>query len=83
MKKGLDLLSDLKKAYCEGKLSALIGSGFSKNAHPSFPNWYELLKPIVIDFYSEEYERALSRIKSKNSAKSENDYEKEALTIVR
>lgn len=47
----LEALNELKKRYTEGKVSALIGSGFSKNLSPVFPLWDELLTDIVCKIY--------------------------------
>ena len=44
-------LLELKSRYVSGKVSALIGSGFSKNVSAVFPLWDELLKDIVDELY--------------------------------
>ena len=57
-------LQELKKRYTKGQVSALIGSGFSKNVSSLFPLWNELLKDIVDELYCEDY-RCKSRFQRK------------------
>ena len=47
----LEALDELKKRYTEGRVSALIGSGFSKNISSFFPLWDQLLADIVCEIY--------------------------------
>lgn len=44
----LEALDELKKRYTEGRVSALIGSGFSKNISSFFPLCDQLLADIVL-----------------------------------
>lgn len=50
------LLRQLRKDYMSKKVSALVGSGFSKNALPTFPLWLDLLLPLVKEMYAQEFE---------------------------
>ena len=59
-------LSKLKELYQKGRVSALIGSGFSKNACPVFPSWNELLFDMVEELYHDEIEEALIRYRKLN-----------------
>lgn len=52
--KSLKLLKQLKKDYDNRSVSALVGSGFSKNAITDYMNWDELLEDIVIYLYGEK-----------------------------
>jgi len=61
-------IEEIKKRLDEGLMSVLVGSGFSKNAHFTFPNWDELLEPmIIVDIYVDEYNDYLSKEKSKET----------------
>ena len=53
-KSGAELLEELREAYENEQVSALIGSGFSKNASKSFPLWSDLLADIVVNSISTE-----------------------------
>lgn len=52
-------LKTLKKQLTRGKISVLIGSGFSKNVSSKFPNWSELLHDLVFEMYKNEIEYKL------------------------
>ena len=53
-KSGIELLEELRVAYENEQVSALVGSGFSKNASEMFPLWSDLLADIIDDLYSDE-----------------------------
>jgi hypothetical protein len=52
-------LKTLKKQLNRGKISVLLGSGFSKNVSSKFPNWSELLHDLVFEMYRNEIEYKL------------------------
>lgn len=49
-------LEELKKRYNNNEVSALIGSGFSKNIFEKYPSWDELLFDMTIELYQVEIE---------------------------
>lgn len=49
-------LEELKKRYNNNEVSALIGSGFSKNIFEKYPSWDELLFDMIIELYQVEIE---------------------------
>ena len=51
-----EILNKLVSDYNEGKLSALVGAGFSKNVSNRYLNWNELLFDMYKEVYSEEIE---------------------------
>lgn len=52
-----EILNKLVSDYNEGKLSALVGAGFSKNVSNRYLNWNELLIDMYKEVYSEEIEQ--------------------------
>ena len=52
-----EILNKLVSDYNEGKLSALVGAGFSKNVSRQYLNWNELLVDMYKEVYSEEIEQ--------------------------
>ena len=56
IKQPISILRNLASDYSEGKISALVGAGFSKNVSLSYLNWNELLIDMYKDVYSEEIE---------------------------
>ena len=56
IKQPISILRNLVSDYSEGKISALVGAGFSKNVSLSYLNWNELLIDMYMDVYSEEIE---------------------------
>ena len=52
-----EILNKLVSDYNEGKLSALVGAGFSKNVSRHYLNWNELLIDMYKEVYSEEIEQ--------------------------
>lgn len=50
----LQILEQLKDNYDKHLVSALIGSGFTKNMYPKSPSWNELLKDLVMFAYDSE-----------------------------
>lgn len=52
-----EILNSLVLDYNEGKLSALVGAGFSKNVSPLYLSWNELLVDMYKKVYSEEIEK--------------------------
>ena len=52
-----EILNKLVSDYNEGKLSALVGAGFSKNVSRCYLNWNELLVDMYKEVYSEEIEQ--------------------------
>lgn len=52
-----EILNKLVSDYNEGKLSALVGAGFSKNVSNRYLNWNELLFDMYKEVYSEEIEQ--------------------------
>ena len=55
-KEQIEILRDLVSDYNEGKVSALVGAGFSKNVSQEYPSWTELLEDMYKDVYSEDIE---------------------------
>lgn len=49
-------LESLKRQLDKGKVSLLVGSGFSKNISEKFPTWSELLYDMVYEMYKPEIE---------------------------
>ena len=60
-KTGVVLLEELKVAYDNGQVSALVGSGFSKNVSTMFPLWSDLLLDAITELYSDEMESLVER----------------------
>lgn len=52
----VNALEELKKRYRNSEVSALIGSGFSKNVASDYPSWDELLHDMVAELYKFEIE---------------------------
>ena len=50
----VEILKALKKDYEDGRVSVLVGSGFTKNAYAGASNWAELLKDMVNELYGTE-----------------------------
>ena len=50
----LQILEQLKDNYDKHLVSALVGSGFTKNMYPKAPSWNELLKDLVMFAYDSE-----------------------------
>lgn len=50
----IDLLKQLKAQYDKRGVSVLVGAGFSKNAIPSYSNWDELLKDLVLFLFEKK-----------------------------
>ena len=50
----VEILKALKKDYDDGRVSVLVGSGFTKNAYAGASNWAELLKEMVGELYGTE-----------------------------
>lgn len=48
-------LNTIKEKLFEKKMSIFIGTGFSKNANYWYPSWDELLEPLIIEMYEEDY----------------------------
>ena len=69
-----EILNKLVSDYNEGKLSALVGAGFSKNVSNRYLNWNELLIDMYKEVYSEEieqyYQNSLHYNKDSSSAVS-------------
>ena len=49
-----EIFNKLVLDYKEGKLSALVGAGFSKNVSYRYLNWNELLVDMYKEVYSDE-----------------------------
>lgn len=45
-------IKEIKKHIESGDLSLIIGAGFSKNISQQYPNWDELLRPMILEMYS-------------------------------
>ncbi|WP_321333685.1 SIR2 family protein [uncultured Bacteroides sp.] len=52
-------INELRERYNKYEVSALIGSGFSKNVYADFPSWEELLYDMVKELYETEIEDSL------------------------
>ena len=50
----VDILKALKKDYDDGRVSVLVGSGFTKNAYAGASDWADLLKDMVGELYGTE-----------------------------
>ncbi|WP_303919397.1 SIR2 family protein [Draconibacterium sediminis] len=50
----VEALKLLKEQIYNGKVSVLIGSGFSKNVSGNFPDWTELLEDMACELYDDE-----------------------------
>lgn len=57
----LKQLTELKNHYQNGRVSVMVGAGFSKNACPIFPSWNELLYDMLDDMFQNEIETAFLR----------------------
>lgn len=49
-----EALEELRNRYKDGKVSAFIGAGFSKNVYKGYPSWDELLFDMVCELYEDE-----------------------------
>lgn len=49
-----EALEELRNRYKDGKVSAFIGAGFSKNVYKDYPSWDELLFDMVCELYDDE-----------------------------
>lgn len=67
-------LEELKKRYNNNEVSALIGSGFSKNIFEKYPSWDELLFDMTIELYQVEIEYSFHNNIHQQSSK-EIDYQ--------
>jgi len=65
--KYLQYVNKIKEALKGGKISVLVGAGFSKNVDLKFPSWDELLTPLVKDLYKDIYSKSLTKGKLKKS----------------
>lgn len=63
-------LKALGKEYSAENVSLLIGAGFSKNAHPDFPNWNQLLSDMIIELYNGRFADSSSRVIKKGPHKA-------------
>jgi len=52
----INSLYELKQKLKNGKMSVMVGAGFSKNANQKFPLWGELFYDIVKEIYGDEIE---------------------------
>ena len=59
--KVVEQLSILRQKCKDGRVSVLVGSGFSKNVSNIFPSWYELLNDMTADLYDEEIDASYLR----------------------
>ena len=53
----LEILKRIKDQYDRNSLNVLVGSGFSKNAISSYPNWDELLRDLTVELYADEIDK--------------------------
>ena len=53
----IEILENLAKDYKDGRLSALVGAGFSKNVSNKFPDWANLLEDMYVSVHSDEIEK--------------------------
>jgi hypothetical protein len=60
-KSGSELLEELREAYENEQVSALVGSGFSKNASKVFPLWSDLLADIIAELYNDDLECLINK----------------------
>ena len=60
-KSGVALLEELRVAYENEQVSALVGSGFSKNVSTIFPLWSDLLADAVTELYPDEMESIIEK----------------------
>lgn len=66
-------IEEIKELLYAGKMSVLIGAGFSKNANDKFPTWIELLTDMVLEMYKQEYKEYQFDC-NKNNKKSDVPY---------
>jgi hypothetical protein len=50
----INALEELRKQLKKGKMSLLVGAGFSKNVSSKFPDWSELLNDMVFEMHNPE-----------------------------
>ncbi len=74
----IPMLKSLKNLLDRGKVSLLVGSGFSKNVSDAFPNWSELLYDMVFEMYSSEIE-----MKKNKKQKDSVDHKENIRQIIR
>jgi len=74
----IEILENLKKELISGKMSVMIGAGFSKNAKKEFPSWDELLYDMVLELYEDEIEEKYFRyLNYRNKQNNEEEISKE------
>lgn len=52
--KDVDYIKDVTEKIREGKMSFIIGAGFSKNISSKYLSWKELLHDMIIEMYEDE-----------------------------
>lgn len=73
----IDLLKQLKDQYDKRAVSVLVGSGFSKNAFPNYPDWKELLFDMVVELYGDEIEKEKEFNKEDNTHRDFKGFQKD------
>ena len=69
------IISSYIKTHLEcGRMSALVGSGFSKNANPEFPSWANLLVDAYGEMHLEAGGESEKKIRSIGESKVAGDY---------
>jgi hypothetical protein len=64
-------LKKLKSKLESREMSTLIGAGFSKNVHNSFPSWWDLLYDIAVFLFGKKIQEDYLKLKDKSVYKSE------------
>lgn len=57
-------LQELQEKLAFGKMSVMIGSGFSKNVSSAYPTWSELLNNLTIELYEKQFFREYNSLPS-------------------
>ena len=68
----INYLPELKDKLDSRVMSVLVGAGFSKNVHDSFPSWYQLMYDMVFELFEQEIKDAY--VAQQSSKKSKNYY---------
>lgn len=71
-----EILSNFVAEYQDGKLSVLVGAGFSMNVSPLYLNWGELLMDMYEYLYADDIKQYLSDIQNSGKTNSQDEIEK-------
>jgi hypothetical protein len=81
--KYIEDLKKLKMKLSDGKMSVMVGAGFSKNANRDFKNWDELLFNLTLELYQDEIETKYSSFLNKSNTPKKKFIEKEVAKIIK